>query len=107
MMAGTTFAILFTLEGSGGGGNDYSFYLAVFLQTGAGYRYFSDARVGGKASRTLGFHSIQNGVIHLSTKFHSKNADGSWDAACCPSGVGQAHYALRGSKLVELSTSPY
>ena len=99
-------AVLFTLEGIGGGGNNYSFFMAVFLRAGDRYQLLADAIVGGKTTRSLDFDSIRNGVIRLNTKYRTKDAAGNWDATCCPSGRGKAYYTLRGPRLVELNTSP-
>ncbi len=98
--------LLYTLEGVGGGGNNYSFYIAIFIKTQAGYKFHAESLAGGKSSRTLSFGLIENGVIQLNTKFITKKEDGLWDALYCPSGIGKAYYTLRGNKLVELNSSP-
>jgi hypothetical protein len=96
-------AMLYTLEGIGGGGNNYSFFLAVFERTSNGIKFVTDAKVGSKVTRSLNFESIEDGTITFNTKFIWKN-----DAFCCPSGKGKAYYILktRQRKLRELNTAP-
>lgn len=96
-------AMLYTLEGIGGGGNNYSFFLAVFEKTADGIKFIADAKVGGKTTRSLSFESIEDGTMTFNTKFIWKN-----DALCCPSGSGKAFYTLnhRQKKLNELNTAP-
>ena len=97
-------AVQYTLEGIGGGGNNYSFFLAVFLKTDNGIQIASDSLIGGKFSRSLEFESVQQGVIAFSTLFYTIKPNGKWDASCCPSGIGKAYYALVEDTLVELNT---
>ncbi|WP_136796033.1 hypothetical protein [Desulfosediminicola ganghwensis] len=98
-------AILYTLEGIGGGGNNYSSFLAVFLRTEEGLKFSSDILVGGKSSRSLSFKSIENGVITFDTRFSTIREDGTWDPSCCPSGEGEAFYVLFYGELRELNVA--
>ena len=82
-------SVIYTLESIGGGGNNYSFFLAVFKRTNDGLEFVADAKVGGKGTRSLFFESIEDGVITFTTKFLWKH-----DALCCPSGGGKAFYIL-------------
>ncbi len=97
-------ALLYTLEGVNEG-NNYFFYLVVFIKTDKGYRFQAEALAGQIAARSVSFDSIEDGIIQLSTKFMTKKADGLWDPICCPSGIGKAYYTLNGEKLTELNRS--
>ena len=88
-------AVQFTIEGMGGG-NMFSFYLAVFRNDNGKFTAVTDEVIGGKLNRNVEFTKIENGTMYFDTKNY---ADG--DGACCPSIAGKTSYILEGNKLVE------
>lgn len=88
-------AVQFTIEGMGGG-NMFSFYLAVFRNENGKFTAVTDEVIGGKLNRNVEFTKIENGTMYFDTKNY---ADG--DGACCPSIAGKTSYILEGNKLVE------
>lgn len=89
----------FTVEGMGGG-NNYSFELAVFKNDGGKLTAVTDEVVGGKLNRNVELKRIEKGVIYLDTKEYAED-----DGACCPSIEGKTSYVLQGKKLVEKKLS--
>lgn len=89
-------AAQFTLEGVGGGGNNYSFYLAVFRNEDGKLKGVTDDAIGGKLNRDVTFTKIENGKMLFDTKGYDDD-----DGACCPSIEGKTAYVLEGNKLVE------
>ena len=87
--------IQFTIEGVAGG-NNYSFYLAVFRNVNGKFESITDEFIGGKGIRDVDLQAVRNGKIYVSTKEYSED-----DAACCPSIKGKTSYVLSGNKLVE------
>lgn len=85
----------FTVEGMGGG-NNYSFELAVFKNDSGKLTAVTDEVVGGKLNRNVELKRIEKGVIYLDTKEYAED-----DGACCPSIEGKTSYILQGKKLVE------
>lgn len=85
----------FTVEGMGGG-NNYSFELAVFKNDNGKLTAITDEVVGGKLNRNVELKRIEKGVIYLDTKEYAED-----DGACCPSIEGKTSYVLEGKKLVE------
>lgn len=88
-------AVLYTLE-SFCCGNNYQFYLAVFLKEGSGFKLIASENVGGKGNREIGFNKIKGGKILLNT-FEYLPKDGM----CCPSAKGRTSYSLKNGKLIE------
>jgi hypothetical protein len=88
-------AVLYTLEGFCCG-NNYEYYLAVFLNSASGFELVTSTEVGGKGERTVEFDRIKDGKIVLNT---DEYLDG--DPMCCPSGKGATAYSLKDGKLVE------
>lgn len=98
----------FTMEVSGQDGNGYMVYLAAFTrrQGRDSYQFASDIMVGSKTTRDVSLHSMENGVINLSTYFISRSKEGGWNAFCCKKGEGTAHYTLYKNTLLELNQAP-
>ena len=88
-------AVQFTIEGMGGG-NMFSFYLAVFRNENGKFTAVTDEVIGGKLNRSIEFTKIENGIIYFDTKDYAAD-----DGACCPSIEGKTSYILEGNKLVE------
>ncbi len=88
-------AVLYTIE-SFCCGNNYYFYLAVFLNKGSRFDYITSTEVGGKGQRFVDFDSIKNGQIILNTKEYLSD-----DAMCCPTGKDRTVYTLKDNKLIE------
>ncbi len=88
-------AVQFTIEGMGGG-NMYSFYLAVFKNENGKFTAVTDEVIGGKLNRDITFTKFENGKIYFDTKGYAAD-----DGACCPSIAGKTSYVLEGNKLVE------
>lgn len=89
-------AVLYTIEGFCCG-NNYQFYLAVFLNKGSSYDLVASEKVGGKGERAIEFNAIENGKIILSTDEYLPD-----DPMCCPNGKGSTTYNLKGSELLEI-----
>jgi hypothetical protein len=107
--------VFFTIE-SFGGGNNYTFYLAVFSpewkfdpskgeaqqQTADNiekYRLVGYSPVGGKAWRSVDFmkFTVEKRLITLQTKEYA-----STDPMCCPSKPGTAIYKIESRQLIEV-----
>ena len=88
-------AILYTIEGIGGG-NNYTQFLAVFSRTKGRVVYVAHAVIGGKLNRAVELKSITNKVILFETLSYAAN-----DGSCCPSVKGTAKFVLVGKKLKE------
>ena len=89
-------AAQFTLEGVGGGGNNYGFYLAVFRNENGKLTGVTDDAIGGKLNRDVTFTKIEDGKMLFDTKGYAED-----DGACCPSIEGKTAYVLEGEKLIE------
>ena len=59
--------VLYTIEGFNCG-NNYNFYLAVFLNQKGRFILVASTEVGGKSKRFVDFNSIKDGKIILDTK---------------------------------------
>ncbi|MBW2660238.1 MAG: hypothetical protein JRC87_11715 [Deltaproteobacteria bacterium] len=81
--------IIYTLEGGPGGGNNYWFSMAVFLNSDNGYKLAADEKIGGKSGRRFTDSRIEDGIIILDTLFRRLD-----DAFCCPSLEGKVFYEL-------------
>lgn len=88
-------AVLYTLE-SFCCGNNYQFYLAVFLKRGEEFKLAASEKVGGKGEREVEFNNIKGGKILLNTKDYHPD-----DAMCCPSIKGRTTYSFKNGKLIE------
>ena len=90
-------AVLYTLEGIGGG-NNYTQYLAVFLRDKDKGLLVpaAHATVGGKLYREARLQSITDGAILFNIVSYEEK-----DAACCPSKKGATRYVLADGKLQE------
>jgi hypothetical protein len=92
-------ACLYTVEGRGGGGNNYETFLALFelSNNGNGSRVpVASEIVGGKMIRAV--HSVQFGAgyeLILSTTEYSER-----DATCCPSIPAYVNVELKRTTLV-------
>jgi hypothetical protein len=93
-------AVLYTLEGAGGG-NNYTQYLAVFLRVDGRLVPVANKAVGGKLYRSIEIKAIKDNVILCDTTDYAKN-----DAACCPTIKGKTEYVLEDKKLKELKPAP-
>jgi hypothetical protein len=93
-------AVLYTLEGAGGG-NNYTQYLAVFLRVDGRLVPVANAPVGGKLYRAIEIKTIKDNVIFCDTLDYAKN-----DAACCPTIKGKTSYVLEDKKLKEVKPAP-
>jgi len=89
-------AILYTIEGMGGGNNHVQ-YLAVFARAKGRLVYVTHAAIGGKLRRSVDLTSIRNNVIFFQTLAYRAN-----DPSCCPSRKGTAKFVLIGKKLKEI-----
>jgi hypothetical protein len=89
--------VLYSLEGCGGGGNNWAQSLAVFLKKEKSIRYAAHAVVGGKLNRSVDLMSISGGRINLDTTGYKSN-----DPACCPSRKGKTKYVFSRGKLREV-----
>lgn len=92
-------AVQFTIEGAGGG-NMYTFYLAVFRNENGKLKVVTDDAVGGKLNRNVTLQQIKAQKIYLDTEEYAEN-----DGACCPSIKGKAVYVLKNNKLAEIKTN--
>ncbi|MBF0559031.1 MAG: hypothetical protein HQL08_09645, partial [Nitrospirae bacterium] len=88
-------AVLYTIEGFCCG-NNYSFYVAVFLNKGHKYEFATSEKIGGGGERIVALNAIRDGRIILDTKEYLPD-----DPMCCPSGKGKTTYSLKDGKLVE------
>lgn len=85
--------VLFTLER----GDVWVQYLAAISSAGAP---LASAEVARKGARAVDLDRTAGTLIQLTTRRYA-----SGDAACCPSLLGRATYALRGRQLKELKPS--
>ena len=88
-------AVLYTLEGMGGG-NNYVQYLAVFVRQNGELVAAAHAPVGGKLQRDVTLEAIRDNLIICKTLSYAKN-----DPACCPTKKGSARFALVDGTLKE------
>jgi len=88
-------AILYTIE-SFCCGNNYQFYLAVFLNRDSRFELAASTKVGGKGERGVEFDQIRDGKILLSTDEYLPD-----DPMCCPSSKGRTTYVIEKGELVE------
>ncbi|MDY0164125.1 hypothetical protein [Desulfobotulus sp.] len=107
--------VFFTVEGFNGG-NNYTFYLAIFepswkfdpskgeaqqrnVSNISKYRLVGYSPVGGKGWRSVDFakFTVENKQITLQTKEYASN-----DPMCCPSKTGTAIYRIENKQLIEL-----
>jgi hypothetical protein len=93
-------AVLYTLEGAGGG-NNYTQYLAVFLRVDGRLVPVANKAVGGKLYRSIAIKAIKDNVILCDTLDYAKH-----DAACCPTIKGKTQYVLEDKKLKEVKPTP-
>jgi hypothetical protein len=89
-------AVQYTLEDATGRSNNYTFYLAVFLNEGGKYVYKTHRQIGGKNDRDVTLKSIEGGKILVDTMGYLPN-----DPSCCPSQKGQTEFGLVDGKLKE------
>ncbi|MEW6740603.1 MAG: hypothetical protein ACOYU2_05910 [Nitrospirota bacterium] len=87
-------AVLYTIEGFCCG-NNYHYYLAVFLNRGSRFELVTSAKVGGKGERGVEFDTIRNGKILLNTEEYLPD-----DPMCCPTGKSRTTYSLKIGKLI-------
>src|SRR5580704_11922448 len=90
------FAVQYTLEDATGRSNNYTFYLAVFLNENGKYVFKTRLRIGGKNDRNVTLKSIEGGRILVETLGYLPN-----DPSCCPSLKGQTQFGLVDGKLKE------
>ena len=88
-------AVLYTLEGMGGG-NNYVQYLAVFVRQNGQLVAAAHAPVGGKLQRDVTLEAIRDNLIICKTLSYAQN-----DPACCPTKKGSARFALVDGSLKE------
>ena len=107
--------VFFTIEGFNGG-NNYTFYLAVFqpswkldpskgeaqqrnAENIAKYKLVGYSPIGGKGKRFVDFKqvAVEKGQITLQTKEYA-----STDPMCCPSKAGTAIYRIEENQLIEV-----
>ena len=88
-------AVLYTIE-SFCCGNNYQFYLAVFIRNGSKFDLVTSTEVGGKGNRGVNFNTIRHGKILLNTDEYLPD-----DPMCCPSSKGSTAYVLKNGKLIE------
>lgn len=101
--------VLFTIEGFGGGNNS-TYYLAVFEpswkddaentpETIDKYRLVGYLPVGGNGWREVDFADVvfEKDQITIKTKEYASN-----DAMCCPSKPGTATFKLESNRLTEI-----
>jgi hypothetical protein len=89
-------AAQYTLEDATGRSNNYTFYLAVFLNEGGKYVYKTHRQIGGKNDRDVTLKSIEGGKILVDTVDYLPK-----DPSCCPSQKGQTEFGLVDGKLKE------
>jgi hypothetical protein len=90
------FVVIFTLEGVGGGGNNSSQYLAIFLSTKAWKPVV--LKVGERGERYVDDISVEEGRTLVLTT--SEFEDG--DPMCCPSGDGELRYRIEKGQLKQV-----
>lgn len=88
--------VLYTLEGMGGGGNNFSQFIAVFLRKGNRYVLSTDEGVGAKLSRSVELKRVSGRTIYLDTLTWGTN-----DGGCCPSIKGKARFVYSNGRLRE------
>lgn len=92
-------AVLYTIEGMGGGNNHVQ-YLAAFARVKGRLVHITHAAIGGKLNRSVDLKSIRNNVIFFQTLAYRAK-----DPSCCPSKKGTARFVLIGNKLKEITNS--
>jgi hypothetical protein len=90
-------AVQYTIEGMKGS-NNYTFFLAVFLNQNGRYTYQTHREIGGKNNRDVTLKSIENGKILLDTMEYLPS-----DPSCCPSKKATAQFVLADGKLKEIT----
>lgn len=85
---------LFTIEGMGGG-NNYSFYLAVQLSTSR-WRPITEG-IGGKLNRSPQSVRVQGRTIVVPMREWTDT-----DGGCCPTREAVARFRLSGGRIVEV-----
>lgn len=93
-------AIVFTLEGAGGG-NNYLQYLAVFWKRGQRYTFCCAQRVGGKGIRSVEHVALSGAGVRIGGNEYAPGKD----PMCCPSKPYVADLAVQGTQLLELRVS--
>jgi hypothetical protein len=91
--------VQFTIEGIDGG-NNYTFYLAVFRNENGKLKPLADDVVGGKLNRNVTLKLVKDQKIYFDTEEYAEN-----DAACCPSIKGKTVYILKNNKLTEVKAN--
>ena len=89
-------AVLYTIEGMGGG-NNYIQFLAVFVRVKGRLDHLAHRAIGGKLNRSVELESIVNNVIYCKILRY-----GPKDPSCCPTLKGTARFTLAGKRLKEL-----
>lgn len=89
-------AVLYTLEGAGGGNNAYG-YLATFVRGASQLKLTDTVSLAGSAQGIV----VKDGEVHL--KLLSL---GPGDLDCCPSVEENAIYVLHGGKLLQVQAQP-
>lgn len=90
--------VQYTLEGFGGG-NNWGQRLAVFLNTGKGYKFIGEEIVGGKFfTYTSDLKSVTNNKINLTTETCSEPPQG----LCENPKKGKAIFVVKNGKLKQL-----
>lgn len=90
------FIVVFTVEGQHGGTNDHASFLAVFLSSRGPARPLL-IEVGHRGERDPVSVEVDRRTIVLATREYLAT-----DAACCPSGKGQAVYRVENGALREV-----
>lgn len=89
--------VLYTLEGMGGGGNNFGQYIAVFLRKGNRYVLSTYEGVGAKLSRSVELKRVIGRNIYLDTLSWGKD-----DGGCCPSVKGKTRFVYSNGRLREV-----
>ena len=92
--------VIYSIEGTGGGTNDWTQYATVMTSTGQGYGATLPKEVGGKSVRAVEGCTINGSTIELDLLTY-----GPKDGSCCPSVPGKARYTLEKGALVEAAGS--
>ena len=86
------FIVLFTVEGRGGGGNDHTSFMAVWLSGRPNSPLVVET--GGRGLRDPVAIEVRDRKIRLETLEYLPK-----DPMCCPSGKGELPYEIKGGKL--------
>lgn len=92
-------AVLYTLEGAGGGNGSVT-YLAAFVREAGQLRLVDTATVSGFGSSVQDV-SLSDGTVHLKIL-----VQGPDDPDCCPSGKGKDTYVFHGGKWLQVLAQP-